>query len=186
MLYQTYQIQDDLIAPIRRAARRATLADWPRFWSWGDTVWSRIAAAQEMISRFELRHTRPDFGITDVEVGNRAVPVTEEVVLDQPFGKLLRFAKDIDSEQPRILIAAPLSGHFATLLRGTVETLLRDHDVYITDWKNARDVPTDAGHFGVEDYVTYLIQFLETIGPGAHLLAVCQPRGGTSCLWRIH
>jgi poly(3-hydroxybutyrate) depolymerase len=175
MLYQTYQLQDDLLAPLRRAARRAKLADWPRFWALGDTAWQRIAAVQEMISRFELRHTRPDFGITEVQVGNRTVPVTEEVVLDQPFGKLLHFAKDIDSEQPRILIAAPLSGHFATLLRGTVETLLRDHDVYITDWKNARDVPADAGRFGVEDYVTYLIQFFEAIGPGAHLLAVCQP-----------
>ncbi len=74
-----------------------------------------------------------------------------------------------------MLVAAPLSGHFATLLRGTVATLLRDHDVYVTDWNNARDVPVEAGRFGVEDYVDYLIRFLEAIGPGAHVLAVCQP-----------
>ena len=103
------------------------------------------------------------------------MPVTEETALDLPFGRLLHFAKDIDTPQPRVLVAAPLSGHFATLLRGTVETLLRDHDVYVTDWANARDVPLEAGRFGVDDYVAYLIRFLEAIGPGAHILAVCQP-----------
>ena len=110
-----------------------------------------------------------------MRVGNRDVPVTEEVALDLPFGRLLHFAKDVDTPQPRVLVAAPLSGHFATLLRGTVEVLLRDHDVYVTDWVNARDVPVAAGRFGVDDYVAYLIRFLEEIGPGAHILAVCQP-----------
>jgi polyhydroxyalkanoate depolymerase len=128
-----------------------------------------------MLARFELTHTRPDFGISKVRFGCRDVAVVEEVALDLPFGKLIRFAKDIDVDQPRILIAAPLSGHFATLLRGTVETLLRDHDVYITDWANARDVPVEAGAFGVDAYIDYVIRFLEAIGPGAHLLAVCQP-----------
>ena len=128
-----------------------------------------------MISRFEITHERPDFGIATVPVGNREVPVTIETALDLPFGKLLRFAKDIDTPQPRVLVVAPLSGHFATLLRGTVETLLRDHEVYVTDWANARDVPLAAGSFGVDDYVAYLIRFLEAIGPGAHILAVCQP-----------
>lgn len=88
---------------------------------------------------------------------------------------MLRFAKDTETPQPRVLVAAPSSGHFATLLRGTVKTLLRDHDVYVTDWANARDVPTDAGSFGFDDYVDYLMKFLAAIGPGAHLLAVCQP-----------
>ena len=87
----------------------------------------------------------PGFDIESVRVGNRDVPVTEEVVLDLPFGNLLHFAKDVDTPQPRVLVAAPLSGHFATLLRGTIETLLRDHDVYVTDWINARDVPLEAG-----------------------------------------
>lgn len=135
----------------------------------------QMAAAMEMISRFEITHTRPDFGISAVPVGNREVTVTEEVALDLPFGRLLRFAKDIDAPQPRVLVIAPLSGHFPTLLRGTVQTLLRDHDVYITDWANARDVPLSAGTFGIDDYVDYLIRFIERIGPGAHLLAVCQP-----------
>jgi polyhydroxyalkanoate depolymerase len=147
----------------------------PAFWGAGGTFRSRFLAGLEMVSRFELSHTRPPFDITTVRVGNRDVPVSEEIALDLPFGKLLHFAKDIDSPQPRILVVAPLSGHFATLLRNTVETLLRDHDVFITDWTNARDVPVDAGRFGVDDYVDYLIRFLDAIGPGGHVLAVCQP-----------
>ena len=134
-----------------------------------------VGAALELISRFQLTHARPGFDIGSVRVGNRDVPVTEEVVLGLPFGNLLHFAKDVDTPQPRVLVAAPLSGHFATLLRSTIETLLRDHDVYVTDWINAREVPLEAGRFGVEDYVDYLIRFLEEIGPGAHILAVCQP-----------
>ena len=103
------------------------------------------------------------------------VPVSEEIPLALPFGNLLRFAKDVDAPQPKVLIVAPLSGHFATLLAGTVQTMLQDHDVYVTDWANARDVPLREGKFGVEDYIDYLIRFLEEMGPGSHVLAVCQP-----------
>lgn len=171
MLYQTYQLQNDLIDPIRAAAQFAM-----RLSGATPNAFRRpYGAAMEMISRFHLSHASPGFHIDPVRVGNRDVPVTEEVTLDLPFGRLLHFAKDVDSPQPKVLVCAPLSGHFATLLRGTVSTLLRDHDVYITDWANARDVPVEAGRFGVEDYITYLIRFLEEIGPGAHILAVCQP-----------
>ncbi len=175
MLYHAYQFQDDLISPFRSWARMMRHSALPAFWGAGGTFRSRFLAGLEMVSRFELSHTRPPFDITTVRVGNRDVPVSEEIALDLPFGKLLHFAKDIDSPQPRILVVAPLSGHFATLLRNTVETLLRDHDVFITDWTNARDVPVDAGRFGVDDYVDYLIRFLDAIGPGGHVLAVCQP-----------
>jgi polyhydroxyalkanoate depolymerase len=171
MLYATYQLHDDVLAPIRQAARRIGRLD-PGF---GFAGGGHATAGMELLARFELTHERPAFDIAPVTVGNRVVQVAEEVALDLPFGRLLHFAKDIDSPQPKVLVAAPLSGHFATLLRGTIATLLRDHDVYITDWINARDVPADAGRFGVEDYVDYLIRFLEAIGPGAHLLAVCQP-----------
>ncbi|WP_226625427.1 polyhydroxyalkanoate depolymerase [Alloyangia pacifica] len=133
------------------------------------------AAALEMMSRFRLSHSRPAFGINSVRVDNRDVPVVEEVALDLPFGTLLRFRKDMDTPQPKVLVTAPLSGHFATLLAGTVKVLLRDHDVYVTDWKNARDVPVSDGDFGVEDYISYVIRFLEELGPGAHILGVCQP-----------
>lgn len=175
MLYQTYQLHDDLIAPLRTLARHT---DFPTEWSpWAgvDKVRRRFSAGLEMLTRFELSHASPGFGIDTVRVGNRDVPVTTEVALDLPFGQLLRFSKDIDTAQPKVLVVAPLSGHFATLLRGTVETLLQDHEVYITDWVNARDVPVEAGLFGVDDYIAYLIAFLEHIGPGAHVLAVCQP-----------
>ena len=174
MLYATYQGFDDLIAPFRTAALTA-MAFAPRGPGPFADLIRKNAALAEMVSRFQLTHERPGFGISSVRVENRDVPVTEEVVLDLPFGNLLRFRKDIDTAQPKVLVTAPLSGHFATLLAGTVKTLLRDHDVYITDWKNARDVPRDAGEFGVEDYVDYVIRFMERIGPGGHVLAVCQP-----------
>ncbi len=175
MLYQAYQFQDDLIAPMRFAARSMRAAALSRFWGVGEGFKARFLAGLELLARYELSHSRPDFNISTVRVGNRDVPVTEQVALELPFGKLLHFAKDVDTAQPRVLVVAPLSGHFPTLLRGTVETLLRDHDVYITDWTNARDVPVSAGAFGVDDYVDYLIRFIEEIGPGAHVLSVCQP-----------
>ncbi len=174
MLYQIYQSQDDFIAPLRDMARAFRLDTLPGLAPWNAGL-RHLGAMGEMLSRFRLSHGRPDFGIRSVKVGNREVEVTEEIALSLPFGNLLRFAKDVDAPQPPILVVAPLSGHFATLLRGTVEVLLRDHDVYITDWKNARDVPLEEGRFGVEDYVDYLIRFLEEIGPGSNVLAVCQP-----------
>ena len=175
MLYQTYQFQNDLIAPMRFAARWGMALGDAFGIGLADDVKRKALATMEMVSRFELSHTCPSFGIDSVQVGNREVPVTEEVALRLPFGDLLRFRKDVDTPQPKVLIVAPLSGHFATLLAGTVQTMLQDHDVYITDWTNARDVPIAAGKFGVEDYVSYLIRFMEEIGEGGHMLAVCQP-----------
>ncbi|MBB3455983.1 polyhydroxyalkanoate depolymerase [Rhizobium sp. BK313] len=175
MLYQAYQFQDDLIAPLRDLARRLQVFSATAFWGPAGDMARHFSAALEMISRFEITHERPDFAISSIMIGNRDVPITVETVLDMPFGKLLRFAADVDTPRPRILVVAPLSGHFATLLRGTVQTLLRDHDVYITDWANARDVPLSAGRFGIDDYMDYVIRFLEEIGPGGHVLAVCQP-----------
>lgn len=175
MLYQVYQLHDDVAAPWRLWARTMLGMLNTGFSGMRNFVAGEFVAALEMISRVELGHKRPDFAIAKVMSGNTLAGVTEEVALDLPFGKLLRFRKDIEAPQPKVLVIAPLSGHFSTLLRGTVETLLRDHDVYITDWANARDVPLSAGRFGVEDYIAYIIRFLETIGPGAHILAVCQP-----------
>ncbi|MGR3534943.1 MAG: polyhydroxyalkanoate depolymerase [Pseudooceanicola nanhaiensis] len=169
-----YQFQDDMIAQMRHAARGARLEQSALGRMLNGSI-RPFDATMEMISRFRLTHERPDFCIRSVPVGNREVAVREEIALDLPYGRLLHFAKDIDVAQPRVLIVAPLSGHFATLLRGTVEVMLRDHDVYVTDWMNARDVPTGAGPFGVEDYVAYLIRFLEVLGPDNNILAVCQP-----------
>ncbi len=178
MLYDAYQFQDDVIGYFRNAARFAgnhAHGNGEHHWPGFADVKRAFSASMEMVSRFALTHSRPDFGIKSVRVGNRDVPVTEKVVLSFPFGNLLHFAKDIDTPQPKVLVIAPLSGHFATLLAKTCATLLQDHDVYITDWVNARDVPLSAGTFGVEDYCEYVISFLEEIGPGAHILAVCQP-----------
>ncbi|QIB36184.1 polyhydroxyalkanoate depolymerase [Ancylobacter pratisalsi] len=179
MIYAAYQAQADLLEPMRAAARmsrRMLGTAMSGFGGYGDTAFLRnLSATFEMIERAGLSHARPAFGIDSVMVGNREVEVTEEVALDLPFGSLLHFKKDIDQPQPRLLVVAPLSGHFATLLLDTVKTLLPENDVYITDWANARDVPLDAGRFGFDDYVTHVIRFLEAIGPGAHALAVCQP-----------
>jgi polyhydroxyalkanoate depolymerase len=134
-----------------------------------------VAAACELIARASLTHLRPAYGIDTVRIGNREVAVTEEPLAVTPFGTLLHFKKDVEATQPRVLVVAPLSGHFATLLRGLVRTMLPEHDVCITDWHNARDIGTAAGRFGFDDYVTHLIGWLETLGPGAHVVAVCQP-----------
>lgn len=140
----------------------------------GQTV-ANLAAAYELLARAKLSHHRPDFGIKTVRIGNDALPVTEEAVLTAPFGTLLRFKKELLQPQPRVLLVAPLSGHFATLLRNTVETMLPEHDVHITDWHNAREVPRAAGRFGFDEYVDHLIAFLDAMGPGGHMIAVCQP-----------
>jgi poly(3-hydroxybutyrate) depolymerase len=174
MLYQAYQATADMMLPVRAFAGLA-LSAHQAIPALSGPALRNLTAAYEMISRARLTHTRPDYGIRSVMVGNREVEVTEEAVHVTPFGTLLRFRKDIDTAQPRVLLVAPLSGHFATLLRGTVRTMLPEHDVYITDWHNARDVPLSAGRFGFNDYITHVIQFLEKIGAGAHVIAVCQP-----------
>jgi poly(3-hydroxybutyrate) depolymerase len=139
------------------------------------SVLGNFTAAYELITRAGLTHTRPPYGIDSIMVGNREVAVTEEDADVTPFATLRHFKKDVDQAQPRVLLIAPLSGHFATLLRATVKTMLAEHDVYITDWHNARDVPLSDGPFTFNGYTAHLIRFLEKIGPGAHMVAVCQP-----------
>jgi poly(3-hydroxybutyrate) depolymerase len=173
MLYFAYQTQSDMLAPFRAWASMALAAGAQPLL--GDDVQRNLSAAYELIARAGLTHSRPPFGISHVNVGNREVEVREEAAARTPFGTLLHFKKDTAVAQPRVLVVAPLSGHFATLLRATVRTLLPEHDVFITDWHNARDVPITAGRFGIDEYVDHLIKYLEVLGPGAHVLAVCQP-----------
>jgi len=177
MLYQAYQFYTNATAPARSFAQFGlkAIAPFAAQLNGSGTTIRQYAAACELISRSTLTHTRPPYGIKSVRVDGRDVAVTEEPLAKTPFGTLLRFRKDIDIAQPRVLLVAPLSGHFSTLLRNTVETLLQDHDVCITDWHNARDVPLSAGRFGFEDYIDHLIQWLRVIGPGGHVVAVCQP-----------
>ena len=174
MLYQAYQAHSDIMVPVRAWAGAAIHAFAPMNGFSGPVV-KNLSAAYELIARAGLTHVRPPYGIDTALVGNEEVAVTEEAAHVTPFGTLLRFRKDVAAEQPRVLLVAPLSGHFATLLRNTVRTMLPEHDVYITDWHNGRDAPLSAGRFGFDDYVKHLIKFLEVIGPGAHIVAVCQP-----------
>jgi poly(3-hydroxybutyrate) depolymerase len=174
MLYLAYQTHTDIIAPMKAWATMALAAGHQPLVADNSAI-RNLTAAYELVSRMGLTHTRPPFGIRSVTVGNREVEVREEAAHKTPFGTLLHFKKDVATTQPRVLLVAPLSGHFATLLRATVRTMLPDHDVFITDWHNARDIPLICGQFGVDEYVDHLIKFLEVIGPGAHVLAVCQP-----------
>src|SRR5262252_843145 len=176
MLYQAYQAHSDIMIPVRNWAGTAlrTLGQ-PLMGIADNTVLRNLTAAYELIARAGLTHARPAFGVDGVTVGNREMAVHEHAALTTPFGTLLHFKKDVDTPQPRVLLVAPLSGHFATLLRGTVRTMLPEHDVYITDWHNVRDVALTHGRFGFDEYIEHLIRFLEAIGPGAHVIAVCQP-----------
>ena len=175
MLYATYQTHADIMVPVRSWALAGldVLAPWAS--SEALKHLRNLTAAYEIIARAGLTHVRPPYDITSVQVGNREVAVTEEAMASTPFGTLLNFKKDIEIAQPRVLVVAPLSGHFATLLRSLVRTLLPEHEVCITDWHNARDASTDAGRFGFDDYITHIIQWLEKMGPGTHVVAVCQP-----------
>jgi poly(3-hydroxybutyrate) depolymerase len=173
MLYQAYQTQSDLLSPWRLAAQSLASALWvPRT----ERSWLRQIAAQcDLFGRLRLTHSRPAYGIGEAMVNGQAVPVDEAVALKLPFGSLLHFKKRMADPGPPVLLVAPLSGHFATLLRETARTLLQDHDVYITDWHNARDVHLRHGAFGLDDYIDYMMKFTAAVGPGTHMVGVCQP-----------
>ncbi len=173
MLYHVYEALAEAAEPMRSMARMAAAGGLQSQSPTG--LAQSFRALMMLMARTRLIHTRPAYGIASVMVNGQSVPVREEIALSLPFCDLIRFAKPGIAVQPKMLVVAPLSGHFATLLRDTVETLSRDHDVYITDWKNARDVPLAEGPFGFDDYVDYVIRCIEAIGPGAHVLAVCQP-----------
>ena len=175
MLYLAYQTHADIMVPVRALAKAGLDTLGPLAAGEELRFLRNVTAAYELIARAGLTHTRPAYSIDSVRVGNREVAVTEEAVMSTPFGTLLRFRKDMELTQPRVLVVAPLSGHFATLLRSLVRTMLPEHDVCITDWHNARDVSTADGPFGFEDYVEHLVRFLEKMGPGVHMVAVCQP-----------
>jgi len=176
MYYQLYQNQADFMAPFRAAARGmgGMLQQFDNGGpeSFGVRQWR---ASLELLASTGLTHKRPPFGFTTVQVGNAEVTVEEEVVASTPFGNLLHFKKDVAVQQPKLLVVAPMSGHFATLLRGTVQVLLPDHDVYITDWANARDIAPAAGRFGMDEFIDHVMQFQRHLGPDSHVLAVCQP-----------
>ncbi|WP_424361836.1 polyhydroxyalkanoate depolymerase [Methylocystis parvus] len=175
-MYDAYQAYAALLDPFRLAAasneRILSLVGSMRFAS----PLRGVQAFHEVVALAGFTHKRPDYGIAEVTTENgETVRIREEAVTATPFCTLLRFSRAGAREDPRVLLVAPMSGHFATLLRGTIRTLLRDHEVYVTDWHNPRDIPLDQGAFGFEDFVQHIIDFLKFMGPQSHLVAVCQP-----------
>ena len=176
MLYHAYEARRRLTAPVHGIAAKGSEVLHALPEPVGSTVTLRtLRAATELVHTLRITHERPHFHIASVMIDGEEVPVREERLLSTPFGTLLRFAKETDVDQPAVLLVPGLAGHFATLIRGTVTTMLPDHDVYVLDWHNARDVPVDAGRFGLDEYIEHLIEFMQEIGPGAHLVAICQP-----------
>ena len=176
MIYHAYEAQANVLDLLRPfAATGGAMLRLPRLAT--EHLWPlhRLAGSLESFAGLGISSSRRPFAIETVPFGNRTVAVTEEATFKTPFCTLLRFRKEIEVEQPRVLLVAPMSGHFATLLRSTVEALLPDHDVYITDWHNIRDVPLVLGAFDLSAYVNHVIEFLQVLGPGAHVVAVCQP-----------
>jgi polyhydroxyalkanoate depolymerase len=178
MSYAAYQAHSDWMRPLHIFAEAAAAAlERPAQPAFEWMLPARMfTAACALVDLLRLTHQRPAFGIDSVMLAGRRLQVREEAVHRTPFGTLLRFRKPgAPAGQPRVLMVAPMSGHFATLLRSTVRTMLPEHDVYLTDWHNARDVPLAAGRFGFDEYIEHVIAFLEHLGPGAHLMAICQP-----------
>jgi polyhydroxyalkanoate depolymerase len=142
----------------------------------GAPAWRQLSANLEVMSLLGLTHTRPDFPLAPVtDARGEPRPILVDTVDETPFCRLLRFRKVGARDEPRVLLVAPMSGHFSTLLSGTLRTLLQDHEVCLTDWINARDIAPACGRFGFDEYVLHLIRFLQTLGPPTHLVGVCQP-----------
>src|SRR5260370_41836692 len=177
--YQLYEMAHAALAPAR-AVSDATHFAFRNPWNpLANTPLGRnISAGAELFERITRRYGKPTFGLSGVSVGGVSYPVVEEIAWNRPFCNLLRFARPNlpgGATQPRLLIVAPMSGHYATLLRGTVEAFLPHFDVYITDWADARMVPLAVGAFDLDDYIDYLRDMLGHLGPGVHTMGVCQP-----------
>ena len=179
MFYHLYEMNHAALQPFRAVADATRL-----FYSNPLNPLSRssigrsVAAYAELFERMTRRYAKPGFDLPVTTVAGHEVAVTEEVVWSKPFGDLLHFKRDLPAGVdggPKLLIVAPMSGHYATLLRGTVEAMMQHSDVYITDWTDARMVPLSAGRFDLDDYIDYVIEMLHHLGEGTHVMAVCQP-----------
>ena len=179
LYYQLYELNHAAMGPLRAAADATRLYFKNPLNPFSHTPFGRnVAAAAELFERTTRRYGKPEFGIASTTVHGERVPVVERVVWERPFCRLIHFEKTVRANarpQPKLLIVAPMSGHYATLLRGTVETMLPDHDVYITDWTDARMVPLAEGRFDLDDYIDYVISMLHSSATGTHVMAVCQP-----------
>ncbi len=176
MLYHLYDLQHAVLTPVRIQAELArTVFRNP----WNPVSYTplgrTLSATAEMVERTTRRFGKPEFGLYETVIDGKKVDVVEKVVLDKPFGRLINFSRKIKRNDPKVLIAAPMSGHYATLLRGTVQALLPHHNVFITDWEDARQVPLKEGVFNLDSYIAYLREYLSLLGPDVHVIAVCQP-----------
>ncbi|MFL0799266.1 MAG: polyhydroxyalkanoate depolymerase [Agarilytica sp.] len=185
MLYHAYEMNHAVVGPLRHLVdfnKRFCQSPYnPMSYTWAG---KNVSAACDLFEAVTRRYDKPQWGLDSTTINGVSVPVKEHVVWEKPFARLLHFERDAankakatgkDSVDPRVLIVAPLSGHYATLLRGTVETFLPEHEVFVSDWADARNVPLSDGRFDMNDYIDYVIQMIETIGPDAHVFAVCQP-----------
>ncbi|CTQ56938.1 hypothetical protein LP7551_05502 [Roseibium album] len=176
--YHLYELNHAAMAPFRAMADMTRLCFQNPLNPLTHTSYGRsIAAGCEVLERTTRRYGKPEFGLKETTVSGVRVPVREQAVWSRPFCDLIRFEREITSHRndPKVLIVSPMSGHYATLLRGTVETLMPDADVYITDWIDARMVPLQDGKFDLDDYIDYIISMLHFLGPDTHILGVCQP-----------
>jgi poly(3-hydroxybutyrate) depolymerase len=184
MLYQLYETQRALMAPFSEfASASAKLYSHPLSPFTHTPMAQRVAAGLDLMHRLAKEYEKPEFNIKSVRVDGVDVAVQEQVAVEKPFCRLIRFKRFTDDPtaltdmktQPTVLVVAPLSGHHSTLLRDTVKSLLQDHKVYITDWTDARTVPAEVGPFHLDDYITYVQEFIRHIGPEVNVMSVCQP-----------
>lgn len=180
MFYGLYEINHAAMVPFRATADAMRYAYTNPLNPISHTVFGRtFAAGLEVFERMTRRYAKPAFGLGTTVVDGQTVAVTEEIVWSRPFCDLLHFRRNLPNDQghdhPKVLIVAPVSGHYATLLRGTVEALLPHCDVHITDWVDARMVPMSKGSFDLDDYIDYVIDMIGHLGPDTHVVAVCQP-----------
>jgi poly(3-hydroxybutyrate) depolymerase len=177
MLYHLHHAINQSVQPIHlwaQACSKQIKLPWMLPYRF-NVMTNTALAVLELIERCTDNYEKPEFGLHETIIDGETIGVREEVVHSLPFCDLLHFRRSGKFNHPKVLMVAPMSGHYATLLRGTVENFLPDHEVYITDWQNARDVPTREGGFSFDDYVRYLIEFMEHLGPDTHVIAVCQP-----------
>ncbi len=175
-MYHAFELQKALLGPaVQLASATSELILHPRNPLRHTYLGRTLAAGNELFARIHRRYPKPTFGIHSIERSGQRVAVSEEVVASRPFCNLLRLRAKPSESLPRLLVVAPLSGHFATLLRDTVRTALHDFEVYTTDWIDAKLVPVGLGAFQLDDYIDYVRDFVTLLGPGLHVMAVCQP-----------
>ena len=179
MFYQFYEMNHAAMAPLRASADLMRRAYSNPLNPMSNTAFGRsLDAGFEVFERLTRRYGKPEFGLSSTLVDNEPVAVNEEIVWSKPFCNLVRFNRGVAVDRkadPKILLVAPMSGHYATLLRGTVEALLPSAEIYITDWMDARTVAVTEGRFDLDDYISYVVEMLHHIGEGVHVVAVCQP-----------